>query len=282
MISHFLWSVIKILGKIKVRGVWRTRKLILNTLFKDKYFKTPYLGHHIYVCPTHIMGRFVFEGQVYEPEIIKIIQTFVQNNFSYIDIGANIGLHTLAAAFERQNLEQFFYSFEPEAAMYSMLKKNCSLNGLDFVNCVRVGIGDKDAVLSLNVSLTSNKGRNSFLPIDNSKPGQEVKVATLDSLFLDNQKLSESPLFIKIDVEGYELPVIRGGRCWLSTIKDIAIICEVWPELMERNNMTVDSLFSLFRECGFDQHKLISGETGNAIFYKGDLAGRIVSRLLPE
>lgn len=278
----------------KLRGSWRIREIIKKYIFgKDRYIRTPYLGHSIYVCASHSMGKKIFEGGVYEPAIIKTIQTFVDNNFSFIDIGANIGLHTLAGAFARRNNDQVFISFEPQHDIFSILKKNCLANKLNFVKCRQEGVSETDTFLKLNESLTNNKGRSSFLPRENTKPGQQVKVSTLDTLFLGNEYLTAKDILIKIDTEGYELPIIKGGVRWLSKVKNLVIICEVSPDLMERNTMAEGDLFTTLKECGFRKYKVysdketvtdlgISNDQYNIVFYKGMLSEKVFSLIETE
>ncbi len=279
---------------VNIHGFWRIREIIKkHILGEDKYIAVPYLGHSIYVCASHSMGKKIFEGGVYEPAIIKTIQTFVENKFSFIDIGANIGLHTLAGAFARKNEDQVFISFEPQHDIFSILKKNCILNKLDFVYCLEEGVGEIDTFLKLNESLTNNKGRSSFLPRNNTKLSQQVKVSTLDTLFLKNEYLTQKDILIKIDTEGYELPIFRGGVRWLSKIKNLVIICEVSPDLMVSNAMDVDDLFKTLEECGFTKYKIykdnetvidvgLNTDQYNVIFYKGILSEKIFSLIEME
>jgi hypothetical protein len=146
------------------------------------------------------------------------------------------------------------------------------------------GVGDTDTFLSLNESLTNNKGKSSFLPREHTQPMEPIKVSRLDTLFLDDASLTSKPILLKIDTEGYELPIIQGGIKWLSNIENAAIICEVSTGLMEKNGMLTSDLFAALEECGFKQHKVFTGEDAsneqyNALFYKGDLTEKVFSTI---
>jgi FkbM family methyltransferase len=270
------------------RGSWRIRRIFQKYVFGERYFKAPYLGHMIFVCPTHSMGKRIFAGEIYELAINKTIQTFSSQGFSFIDIGANIGLHTLAAAFSRKNDSQVLISFEPNYDIFLVLKKNCMINHLDFVTCRQEGLGEFDAYLPLNISVTNNKGRNSFLQLDNTTSGHPVKVTTLDNLFLADANMNSRNVLIKIDTEGYELPIIKGGMKWLSQVENLAIICEISPAIMEKNNMAVNDLFAVIKECGLKNFRKFSDEDTaadlyydednqtNSLFYKGAMTEKVI------
>ncbi len=276
--KYFLLRCMWWIQAISLPGTLRIRKFIRQAIFTDKYIQTPYLGFFVFVCPTHIMGKTVFEGGIHEPELTKTIQAFTQAGFSFLDIGANIGLHTLGAVSTKSPQDQIFVAFEPDPHMFSVLKKNCRLNGLDFVTCIQAGLGDKDTFLTLNSSQTRNKGHNSFLPIENAVSVNRVKVSALDTLYADDV-LSAKDIFVKIDVEGYELPVIQGGKKFFSQGMNMVVVCEVWAELMEKNNFSVDALYQTLSDCGFSSHILTDD---GVIFYKGPRSTAIISKIFGQ
>lgn len=290
-LPYFIYTALGPKGLGNMPGVWRLRRLVHSWLLShNRYHRAPYLGHTICVCPAHSMGRKIFEGGIYEPAIIKTIQLFCGEGYSFMDIGANIGLHTLAAAFSRTDPGQVFISFEPDPEMFSALTRNCALNQLDFVTCRQEGLGEFAGYLALNISTTNNKGRNSFLALDNTVVGPPTKVTTLDSLFLGDRHMRCRDWLIKIDTEGFELPIIRGGAKWLSSLSNIAIICEISPSMMESNNMAEGELFAAMRACGFDGARIFcdhetaldlgeGNDQYNALFYRGDATARKVGLL---
>lgn len=255
--------------------MYRLRKLIRSTFFEDKYIRVPYFAGSVLVCPTHIMGETVFEGKIHEPELTRLIQFFIQSGFSFIDVGANVGLHTVAAANLKAKGDQTFIAFEPDPAMFAVLKKNCEVNQINFVECIQEGLGNQDTFLRLNISQTRNKGHNSFLPINSASQGYNVKVSTLDTRYANEKALLDKNILIKIDVEGYELPVIQGGKTFISRVSNMAIACEVWPELMKENNLSVDTLYQTLSDCGFNKHI----DTSEAvIFFKGPACEEVIGQ----
>lgn len=271
-----------------IRGFWRYSAWT-NRLVFDRYFKIPYFEGHAWLCPAHAMGINVFFNGAYEPVVIQLIREFVGKGYSFIDVGANLGLHTLAAGFLRTSEKQYFYAFEPEEGLFSMLKKNCSSNNLSFVKCFQDAIGDKQGSLILNLSTDKNKGRNSLIPAQGLVPGKEVNITTLDVLF-DKDPYINLPVLVKVDVEGYEANVIQGGRRWLSNVKDASIICEITPEL-RATPRKYKQLMNNFKSTGFvnswiindpdtiEQDSTVFSQSINVLFIKGKLSGKIFSNL---
>jgi FkbM family methyltransferase len=237
----------------KIPVIWKISEKIKEKVLKNRYFKAPYLNHQIWVCPTHSMGKTIFLGKIYEKNEIDIIQEFIKTGFNFVDVGANIGLHTLAAAFVRPNADQLIYSFEPEESIFDILMKNTQSNNIINIYCEKLGIGSQNTELPLYISSNNNKGRNSFLNRECTSIRELVKVVTLDTYFED--KLENVPVLIKIDTEGFEYDVIKGGKKIFTRINDIAVICEISPIITEEDNS--QSIFHALKECGFKSAYII-------------------------
>lgn len=134
------------------------------------------------------------------------INMFLRDNATILDIGANIGSHTLYWAKERQAKK--IYSFEPFKRMFDILKKNIELNSLeDVITPYNIGLSDEVINASPIEVFESNLGGTHFTK---NKDG--------DALFkpLDSFDFEERIDLIKIDVEGHEVEVLKGA---LNTIK---------------------------------------------------------------
>ncbi len=270
----------------KLRGFWRFQAWAQH-LVLDKYFKLPYLEGHAWVCPAHTMGSQVFFNGVYEPVIIRIIREFIRREYSFIDVGANLGLHTLAAAFLRKAEAQYFFAFEPEKMMFSMLRKNCLSNDLPYVTCKQEAIGKNEGSCVLYVSTNHNKGGNSLIPQKGLTPGGMVKISTLDQYFFHDQFLGK-PVLLKVDVEGFEEEVILGGMQWLSKIEDASVICEIGSENKD-DPIKLESFVNILKSVGFERSWIIidpqtvskegrfSTNTFNMLFVKGVKSNQITT-----
>jgi FkbM family methyltransferase len=133
------------------------------------------------------------------------------------DIGANIGSYTLLASAVRCARA---VCFEPIPETYARLEKNLQLNHLEkLVVPHNLGVGDQPGVIRF--SLAENCC-NHVLREGEQEEGLAVKVVTLDDV-LGN----DCPNLIKIDVEGFEQPVLKGAPGILQNPALHSIILEL-------------------------------------------------------
>ena len=118
-----------------------------------------------------------------------------------IDVGANIGNHSLYFANETGAARVI--SFEPVEETFGILERNVRLNHLEEkIEIHHCGLGERE---SRAVIAGYNAGNLGGTPIDVSEEG-DIVVKTLDGFHI-----KDDIAFMKIDVEGMELPVLRGG-----------------------------------------------------------------------
>lgn len=134
-----------------------------------------------------------------------------------IDVGANIGLHSVRLAQKFSQVE----SFEPFSANYECLEKNVSTFKNVNLHKIAVGSMNKTEIISLPID-TVNSGAVSFVDFKNSEKdlmNESVNIKKLDDFEL-------SPDLIKIDTQSYELEVLKGAENTLKKYKP-ALIVEV-------------------------------------------------------
>lgn len=122
------------------------------------------------------------------------------HNGCFVDVGANFGRWTLY--FANDNVE--VHAFEPSPIPYSILERQTrSYQNVKLYACA---LGDRNGTVEIN--LHSQTGRNSIVIQSDSFIGSTatVQLRTLDSFKLANVGL------LKIDTEGYEIPVLDGSR----------------------------------------------------------------------
>ena len=129
------------------------------------------------------------------------------------DVGANIGFYTclLASLVAGSGA---VVAFEPAARTCGYLKENVSLNQFTNVTVVNKGLSDKQEQRLLHYSEAGlAEGTASLKYTDGRAASERVTLDTIDNLIRE----LPAPEFVKIDVEGYQLEVLRGGEHFLKT-----------------------------------------------------------------
>ncbi len=148
-------------------------------------------------------------GEWCESELDLLLR-FCRDGDVVVDVGANIGSHTIAFA-KAVGANGAVFALEPQRLPFQLLCGNIALNVLTNVHALQKAAGaqaGRAKIPALPWDEPHNFGAVSIL--NRSSPGDDIEVVTLDSLTLPSCRL------IKVDVEGMEPDVLAGAR---DTIK---------------------------------------------------------------
>ncbi len=189
---------------------------------------------------------------VFEPETYHIYKKLIRPGFNIIDIGANIGAHTIH--FSKLTGEKGkVYAFEPTDYAFNKLSKNVSLNK-DFTSNTTITqallineVNDQTPqVIPSRWPLNANKS-------DNAHPvhlGVFESLNNAQKIRLDDwyEGLGQPTInLIKIDVDGFEIDVLRGANNLLKKQKPIMVM-EFAPYVFEERGYHFNDLISLLNE----------------------------------
>jgi len=141
------------------------------------------------------------------------------------DIGANVGFFALLGAHLAGLAEGRVYAFEPTPDNAAEIRANVALNGLPNVEVVEKAVGAAAGTGRLQVvddqswSKLVETGEHPF-----TERVIDVDVAAVDDLVAAGGL--RPPTVVKIDVEGFELPVLEGMRTTLAAHRPV-VICEL-------------------------------------------------------
>ena len=144
-----------------------------------------------------------------------------------IDIGANIGRYTIISS-KRVGTKGKVVAIEAHPGNFEILNRNIKLNQLTNIIPLNYAAYSKETKIKLYVP-DEESGYTIYhtLMERTGKKFVEVNANTLDYLLQLNQIRQEEVNWIKIDVEGAELEVLKGATNVLSKSKDIALLIEV-------------------------------------------------------
>jgi FkbM family methyltransferase len=144
-----------------------------------------------------------------------------------IDIGANIGRYTIISS-KRVGTKGKVVAIEAHPGNFEILNRNIKLNQLTNIIPLNYAAYSKETKIKLYVP-DEESGYTIYhtLMERTGKKFVEVNANTLDYLLQLNEIRQEEVNWIKIDVEGAELEVLKGATNVLSKSKDIALLIEV-------------------------------------------------------
>lgn len=158
----------------------------------------------------------------YEPIESSLVRRIAPHINCMLDIGANIGWYSLLVS--SFNSESAIHSFEPIPATFDRLKRNCEINNALNINCYNYGFSSSPGTFPFYF-YPEGSGNASMRNLADRKDASVIhcQLSTIDHF--SSQLPSDTRCdFIKCDVEGNELFVLRGGLDFLSQHKPILFL----------------------------------------------------------
>ncbi|HTI07079.1 MAG TPA: FkbM family methyltransferase [Puia sp.] len=222
-----------------------------DTVLTKSYFYTMYLvsAHDTIVAP------YLIRYGVYETELTKYLLNAIRPDSVFVDVGANIGYYTCMAS-KKISAGQVF-AFEPNEKAFRLLQRNIMLNWPDCpVKAEQVAISDKkDEVAFKNYKykfVTSQFFTSEEEGEMNSYEVVKVPTISLDEYFPQGQKID----FLKIDVEGAELGVLKGAKRVIETNPGMQILMEWSVPQLKTQGTDPHDIIDFFMERGYTPSQL--------------------------
>lgn len=197
------------------------RRYIKSILIKDKRLTVlkEYDGILFNLYKNNTLENEIIQTGSFEKVIQTLFKNIIKDNNVVFDVGANVGVHaTLFSKLVGNNGK--VYAFEPVRHNIKRLNMNLRLNGVQNVNIIDKGVGDKNTIQTMNVFKedSPNLAVSSFIDYDYIQKEfenglvekEEFEIVTLDS-FVEENTINQVD-FLKIDVEGFEYYVLSGAK----------------------------------------------------------------------
>ncbi len=164
----------------------------------------------------------------YEPDTLKVMKKLLKKGDTFIDVGANIG-YLSAIGMGLVGKTGQVHSFEPVPKYFKNLKNLALANKEYDIVVNECGLGEEEGTARIDVAGLVNIGMSTM--VSTSKWDRiiektiEVPVYRLDR-YIKEKNIDKISL-IKIDVEGFEFPVLRGLSGYFESGHHPAIICDI-------------------------------------------------------
>jgi FkbM family methyltransferase len=174
------------------------------------------------VWRDHVSEHILRDG-CYEPETVALFERYLEPGMVVLDVGAHIGQYSLIAG-RCVAPSGSVHAFEPDPATFAWLERNCHRE-LTNVRTARLALSDASGTRTFYFATTHDIGSNSLAePLNFSGRKAQVPCMRLDD-YLQEQGVARVHL-VKMDVEGAELAVLRGGEKLFSSAERPPLIME--------------------------------------------------------
>jgi FkbM family methyltransferase len=231
----------------------------------------------------------------FEDRELNLVTSYLRPGMNVIDIGANVGLYSIAAALTVGRTGKVF-AFEPSSETVARLRRNLELNGITTVQLATVALSDKSQSVAVLKRDAHHRDGDRYLQTQTDAadvtaqagdPGdaERVGVTALDEWMQTNGIGDLKIDFLKMDIEGGELAVFKGARETLRRNPDIVLMFECTKARCARYGHTQQDVFNFLQGLGFhifawdEKHSAWSGDEALLLAVGNVWAIRDASRL---
>jgi FkbM family methyltransferase len=209
------------------------------------------MSNHILVQTPYGPAYWVPEGDYVAQTVSRGAKNTGYNNFlklmkpnarTAIDVGANIGEITYALSrFSHQ-----VHAFDPVTDTYDLLQKNVAHNNIRNAMTYCLGLGDKPETAIISLS-TNTCGANARVVGNTTRATEQMQIVTLDSFCFADVDI------LKIDVEGFELDVLKGAEQTIT--RDMPIIqLEAYEPALRKAKRDIQDIYDWLIARGFEPY----------------------------
>ncbi|WP_269623714.1 FkbM family methyltransferase [Prochlorococcus marinus] len=206
-----------------------------NDLIKMRYGWMVYNKNDMYI------GKSIKEYGEWSQGEIDLCKQILTSSDVVIEVGSNIGSHTLALA--KTVNEGVVFAFEPQNVVFQNLCANISINSITNCFCFNSALSDKkgEDFYYPNFDFTEESNFAGIsLTKEKSSNVHQAKVDTLDNRFANLQRLK----LLKTDAEGMEVNVLKGGFDLIKRTKPFLYV-ENDANYIEKSKELIELIWSL-------------------------------------
>jgi FkbM family methyltransferase len=216
-----------------------------------------------------IMWDSLTKNQIYEPELFKLLANVLKRGDSFIDIGAHMGYVSMIAS-KLVGETGRVVAVEPEVCNFAHMRKHIALNNIVNILAIQAAVGAESRETQLYINSDNDGGHalwNAGLHPYNQKTREQNVIRKVNMLCLDDiitQLGLDAVRAIKIDVEGAEMEVLKGGENSLIDHDIPLVICEINTFGLHQMGTSERELRHFMSEMGYRTY-LMKGQSPNLI-----------------
>lgn len=216
---------------------------------------TTYYGCKFRCRMPDMIQTYLYLFGVWEPNLSAFIDERLQSGGTFVDVGANIGYHTLLAA-KRLGEKSRVVAIESSPKVFALLEQSLANNGLQQnVRTVNKAASETVGVLPLFEGPDQNIGLSTTVQTRGLPSEGEIPAAPLGEL-LQSDEVSTARL-VKIDVEGAEGAVLAGMGSFLDQCpQEVEVLVELSPEWWEDKTLTSQEVLKPLLDRGFHVYEI--------------------------
>lgn len=260
--------------------VWLWRRVILPHLSWRPFSLRARLrsGQVVDGSLNDLIFLHLFFFGVWEPALSAFLQATLKEGDTVIDVGANIGVHTLLAA-RCVGPRGTVHAIEASPTIFRLLQGSIAANGLGNVVARNLAVTEARQSVTIFRHDASNLGGSTIMADraggDEAAYVAEAVVEGMPLIDAVGEAAFRAARLIKIDVEGAELAAVRGMLAHVEALRDdVVVIIECSPESLAASGLDRAGFLALMAGHGFEPQEIPNTYTVADYLASADLAPR--------
>lgn len=255
---EILFTLLSFLERNDIPAAWRARRIFESLKFstgsQDPVLCSTEYGVDIVLEPFLDKGveASIFRTGTYERGTLSVIQNVLKPGDRFVDVGANVGLMSLVAA-KTIGASGRVDSFEPLPEIRRLLKLSIEQNQFANIFLHELALGSTPSQMTIHRHPEVNRGSASLAWTNQVNDTLDIRLETLDRTIFD---FSSQPIaMMKIDVEGWELEVLRGGVSALAR-EPQPVLCIEFSRLHPLQGGKPEDMIEFLSKLGYLPYRL--------------------------
>ncbi|MGZ8450413.1 MAG: FkbM family methyltransferase [Candidatus Deferrimicrobiaceae bacterium] len=224
--------------------------LVNRVPFPFHRFPVSVYGHRMVARSLdRFLALWFWKFGVFGAAEVGLLDRLCREGMSVLDIGANVGFHTLLFA-RSVRAGGHVWAFEPDPDNFATLCRNLELNSYGNVTAMQVAVGTAAGSGSLYRSPFHCDHRT--YPTEKGQRGVQVTMVSVDEFLPPGQRVD----LVKMDIQGAEGMALQGMRRTIASNPALVILMEFWPEGLRSTGFPPETVLSELEGLGFTLYRI--------------------------